>query len=264
MAETKDELVHDSLITFAEELADAARAVALQYFRTDLAIEDKADDSPVTLADKGAEKAMRTLIGEHYPEHGILGEEFGHEGAERDWTWVLDPIDGTGAFIIGMPLFGVLIALAYQGRPVLGVIDAPALNERWVGALGRPTLFNGKPCKTSDVKALANATLHSTSTEMFEGRQEERFKALGNQVKRRRYGGDCYQYGLMTLGGFEIVIEHTMKPHDYMALVPVVESAGGVVSDWSGEPLSLTSNGEVLACANAELHQAAIEALTIR
>lgn len=262
MAETDGGLVDDGLIAFAEELADAARTVALQYFRTDLAIEDKADDSPVTLADKGAERAMRSLIADRYPEHGILGEEFGHEGAERDWTWVLDPIDGTGAFIIGMPLFGVLVALAYQGRPVLGVIDAPALDERWVGAVGRPTLFNGQPCKTSRVTALADATLHSTSAEMFEGRQEERFRSLAIQAKRRRYGGDCYQYGLMTLGGFEIVIEHTMKPHDYMALVPVVESAGGTVSDWSGEPLTLASNGEVLACANADLHQAAINALS--
>ncbi len=263
MVGTDSGLIDDGLIAFAEELADAARAVALQYFRTDLAIEDKADDSPVTLADKGAERAMRTLIAERYPEHGILGEEFGHEGAERDWTWVLDPIDGTGAFIIGMPLFGVLVALAYQGRPVLGVIDAPALKERWVGAAGRPTLFNGKPCETSGVTALVDATLHSTSAEMFEGRQEARFQALATQTKRRRYGGDCYQYGLMTLGGFEIVIEHTMKPHDYMALVPVVESAGGVVSDWSGAPLTLDSNGEVLAVANPELHTAAIDALTI-
>lgn len=261
MADSDCVTVDDDLVAFAERLADAARSVALQYFRTDLAIEDKDDDSPVTQADKGAEQAMRALIAEHYPEHGILGEEFGHEGTDRDWTWVLDPIDGTGGFIIGMPLFGVLVALAYKGRPVLGVIDAPALGERWVGAVGRPTLFNGTPCRTSGKTKLADATLHTTSVELFDGRQEKRYWALAHQTKRRRYGGDCYQYGLLALGGIDIVIEHDMKPHDYMALVPVVEGAGGAVSDWSGAPLNLTSNGEVLATASGHAHESAVNCL---
>jgi len=261
MANSQIDQIDDDLVAFAGILADAARAIALQYFRTDLAIEDKADESPVTQADKGAERAMRALIAQHYPEHGILGEEFGHEGPDRDWTWVLDPIDGTGAFIIGMPLFGVLVALAYKGKPVLGVIDAPALGERWVGAVGQATLFNGAPCRTSEVTDLNNATLHTTSAELFEGRQDQRFRSLAKQVRRRRYGGDCYQYGLMTLGGIDVVIEDSMKPHDYMALVPVVESAGGIVSDWSGAPLTLASNGEVLAAANPAVHEAAVKHL---
>lgn len=260
-AEPQHPPVDNGLIDFAERLADAAREIALLHFRTDLAIEDKADSSPVTLADKGAEQAMRALIGERYPDHGILGEEFGHHGADRDWTWVLDPIDGTGAFIVGMPLFGVLIALAYRGQPVLGLIDAPALGERWIGAAGRPSLFNGAPCRVSGCDELSGATMHTTSPEMFTGRQQPRYDALCAATKRRRFGGDCYQYGILANGGIDLVLEDLMKPHDFMALAPVVTGAGGLISDWSGAPLTIESGGEILASSTPALHEAAIETL---
>ena len=253
--------IDPDLATFAGHLADEARAVAMRYFRTNLAVEEKPDQSPVTMADKGAEEIMRSMIADAYPQHGILGEEFGQEGRGREWVWVLDPIDGTGAFIAGMPLFGILIALARNGTPVLGLIDAPAVNERWTGSAGRPTLFNGARCAASTTDDLGQATLHTTSPDMFSGGQEARFHALCAATKRQRYGGDCYQYGVLALGGIELVIEDNMKPHDFMALAPVVTGAGGCISDWSGAPLTLESGGEVLASANPALHEAALAVL---
>lgn len=247
--------ISPDLIAFAEKLADTARGIARGYFRSGVAIDDKADESPVTIADRNAEEAMRALIMERYPDHGIVGEEFGSHKPGSDWSWVLDPIDGTGAFIIGMPLFGVLISLAYEGRPVLGVIDAPALGERWVGAVGQPTAFNGNPCSTGAITSLADATMHTTAPEMFAGDDAQRLDQLRAATKRLRYGGDCYQYGLLALGGVDLVIESGMKTHDFMALAPVVEGAGGVFSDWAGAPVTIESGGKVLAAANRDLHE---------
>jgi inositol-phosphate phosphatase / L-galactose 1-phosphate phosphatase / histidinol-phosphatase len=176
---------------------------------------------------------------------------------------VLDPIDGTKSFISGYPLFGSLIALAQGPRTVLGVVEAPALQERWVGAEGRATLLNGKPARTSECRSLAQAILYTTTTESFDEVERRRFEALGSRTALRRFGGDCYLYGLLASGYCDLVIEAKLKPHDFMAAIPIVTGAGGRISDWRGAPLEVSSDGRLLAAATEELWREALEALGI-
>ena len=251
---------HAELIAFANRLADASGEVIRQYFRQPVGIEQKQDSSPVTDADRAAERALRALLEERFPEHGIYGEEYGQRMGER-YTWVLDPIDGTKSFINGMPTFGTLIALLDGADPVLGIIDAPMLKERWVGAAGQPTEYNGSPCRTRARDNLAEAYMLSTSIDMFQGRQLEQYEALSRRIRVRRFGGDCYAYGLLAMGFVDIVIEASMEPYDFLAMPPVVAQAGGVISDWEGKPLDLNSPGTVLAAASPELHGQALEVL---
>jgi inositol-phosphate phosphatase / L-galactose 1-phosphate phosphatase / histidinol-phosphatase len=241
-------------LALAESLADAARAVVRRYFRRPLAVEDKSDRSPVTIADREAEAAMRRLIEERFPEHGILGEEHGSVRAEAEHLWVLDPIDGTKSFISGIPLFGTLIALLHRGRPMLGVIDQPILAERWIGAEGRPTTLNGARVETRRCPALASATLFSTAPEsMFQDADALGFARLRAAVKLTRTGADCYAYAQLASGFIDLVVEAQMKPYDYCALVPVIAGAGGVITDWQGEALGLHSDGRVFACGDPAL-----------
>lgn len=251
----------EGLRAFAEQLADLARPLALAHFRTPLGIEWKADLSPVTVADRAVERALRAAIAARYPAHGILGEEEAAVGIDRDVVWVVDPIDGTKSFVTGLPLFGTLIAAVVGGRPRVGVIEVPALGERWIGVAGGGTCLNGAPCRTSAVERLADARLFATSPDMFSPAEEIAFAALTDKVGLRRFGGDCYAYGLLASGHADLVVEASLKPYDFMALVPVVEEAGGVVTDWRGAPLSITSGGRVLAAANAALHARALEIL---
>ena len=238
-------------LALAESLADAARAVIRRYFRRPLAVEDKSDLSPVTIADRESEAAMRRLIEERFPEHGILGEEHGSLRADAEHLWVLDPIDGTKSFNSGIPLFGTLIALLHRGRPVLGVIDQPILAERWIGAAGRPTTLNGARVETRRCAALAAATLFSTAPEsMFAGADAVGFARLRGAVKLTRTGADCYAYAQLASGFVDLVVEAQMKPYDYCALVPVIAGAGGVITDWRGEALGLQSDGRVFACGD--------------
>jgi histidinol phosphatase-like enzyme (inositol monophosphatase family) len=244
-------------LALAGRLADAAGAVAMRYFRGTLAVDAKADASPVTVADREAEMAMRSILEAECPEHGIFGEEHGRARLDAEYVWVLDPIDGTKSFVIGKPLFGNLIALLRGGRPLVGIINCPALNERWVGMTGRPTTLNGKPVKTRAGAAPAAAWLATTTPEMFAGADADAFARLRKGVRHAVYGGDCHSYGLLASGTLDLVAEANMQPYDYMALVPVIEGAGGVVTNWSGAPLTLASDGRVLAAGDAALHAAA-------
>ena len=239
-------------LAFAGELADAARPIALRYFRTPLEVDSKDDESPVTIADRTIEAEMRRMIEARYPEHGIYGEEFGIKPG-NGLTWVLDPIDGTKSFITGLPLFGTLISLAYEDAPFVGMIDIPATGERWTGAPGRAD-FGGRPATTSDRTALGDARLYATSPEMFGGDTLGTFRRVSDRALMRRYGGDCYSYGLLASGHCDVVMEVGLQPYDYMALVPVIEAAGGVVTDWSGGKLSIGSAGDVVAAATPALH----------
>jgi inositol-phosphate phosphatase/L-galactose 1-phosphate phosphatase/histidinol-phosphatase len=251
-------------LALAEALADAARAVITGYFRQKLAVDDKSDRSPVTVADREAEAAMRRLIEARFPDHGILGEEHGSVRAEAEHLWVLDPIDGTKSFISGIPLFGTLIALLHRGQPVLGVIDQPILGERWLGAAGRPTTLNGAPVQTRSCPSLAAATLFSTAPDsMFASFEAEGFARLRRAVKLMRTGADCYAYAQLASGFIDLVVEGQLKPYDYCALVPVIEGAGGVITDWQGAPLGLASDGKVLACGDPTLAAAARARLTV-
>jgi len=249
--------VDAALIAFANELADAAGGIVRRYFRRGIAVDDKADMSPVTVADREAELALRALIEKRFPDHGILGEEHGSDRADAELVWVLDPIDGTKSFISGVPLFGTLIALVERGVPVLGVIDQPISRERWIGARGHKSTLNGAAISTRACPALASATLFATSPDMFRGADAEGFQRLKGAVKLARFGGDCYAYGLLAAGFIDLVVEAGLKPYDYAALVPVIAGAGGSMTDWQGDPLGLASDGRVLACGDPALATAA-------
>jgi inositol-phosphate phosphatase/L-galactose 1-phosphate phosphatase/histidinol-phosphatase len=246
---------------FAEHLADLARPLVLRHFRQAIAIEDKDDLSPVTVADREAEAAMRRAIAERFPDHGILGEEYGPERADAPLVWVLDPIDGTKSFITGKPLFGTLIALADEGRPILGIIDMPALDERFVGHDGGAALFNGAPIRTRAGAKLAGAHLHATSPAMFTGADETRFAALAKRVKHPIFGGDCHNYALLAAGWTDLVVEAQLKPYDYCAPAALIAAAGGIATDWQGAALTLASDGRVVMAADAALHAQALAAL---
>jgi histidinol phosphatase-like enzyme (inositol monophosphatase family) len=247
--------------TFAENLANETGAIALRYFRHPIAVDTKADASPVTVADRQIESFIRQRIRERYPTHGLLGEEHGRDAGSSSLMWVIDPIDGTKSFISGMPTFGTLIALLDDGTPVLGVADHPALRERWVGRAGMPTRSNGAVCRTSACTRLADAVLYATTPDMFKGAARTSFKAVSERARMRRFGGDCYAYALLASGFIDVVIEAGLKPYDYLALVPVIEGAGGVMTDWRGRPLGLESDGRVVAAATPALHRELLERL---
>ena len=250
-------------LALAGQLADTARAIAVRHFRQPIAVEHKGDGTPVTIADRDIETRMRAMIRAAFPEHAIRGEEFAAEGS-GEFTWVLDPIDGTKSFVTGFPLFGALIALLRDGKPVLGVLEIPALAERWVGCEGRPTLGNGLPVSTSTRHTLAEAAIYTTTPETFSSAERARFEALAGRTGLRRYGGDCYLYGMLAGGHCELVVEVQLKPHDFMAVVPVVEGAGGRITDWQGNPLTVNSDGRVVAAANEVLWRQAVETLNAR
>ncbi len=251
----------EDAIAFAHLLAEAAGAAIRPHFRAPLAVETKHDASPVTVADREAETAMRALIEQRRPGHGIIGEEFGavREGASE--VWVLDPIDGTKAFLAGKPLFGTLIALLREGRPILGVIDQPILGERWLGAAGRPTTFNGTAVSTRSCSALGHAVLSATTPEMFAGADKGSFDRLAARSRHTVYGADCYAYGLLASGHLDLVVEAGLAPYDFCALVPVVEGAGGVMTDWRGDALHAGSDGRVAAAGDAAVHRLALSLL---
>jgi len=256
------ETVSEVTVALAGALADAAGAVVRRYFRTRVAVEGKADKSPVTVADRDAEAAMRDLIAANHPDHGIVGEEHGAVRPDAEYVWVLDPIDGTKSFISGVPLFGTLIALLRDGVPVLGVIDQPILRERWLGARGRPTTLNGVPVATRACEDLRAATLFATSPDMFRGADAQAFARLAAAVGLVRHGADCYAAGLLASGFIDLIVEATLKPYDYCALAPVIEGAGGIITDWSGAKLGLGSDGRIAAAGDARAHGRALEMLS--
>lgn len=269
-------------VELAHCLADAAGKVSSRYFRTPVPVDVKSDASPVTIADREAELAVRQLIAQRCPDHSIFGEEGGYLAGDgsgpsssgsqgtSEWLWVIDPIDGTKSFITGKPLFGTLVALLHRGTPVLGIIDQPILKERWLGVAGQQSTLNGRPISTRACGSIGDAYLYATTPHMFEGESEAAFNRVRDAVRIPMYGCDCYAYGLLAAGHADLVVEADLKPYDYMALVPVIQGAGGVVTDWQGQPLRWTvgshgdvtaCSGEVLAAGDAEAHRQALELL---
>lgn len=256
-------MVGDSDIALAHALADAAGAAIRPYFRGEIGLESKTDASPVTLADRASEAAMRRLLTAERPRDGIIGEEYGAEREDASRVWVLDPIDGTTSFVAGRPIFGTLIALTIDGWPVLGVIDQCIGGERWIGAAGKPTLFNGKRARTRACRELSDAVLATTSPHAFDSHEGEHFLSLASRVATRRivYGGDCYNYGLVASGHVDLVVEAGLKLHDFAALSPIVEGAGGTMCDWEGNPLNAESDGRVIALGDAARLEDVIDGL---
>jgi histidinol phosphatase-like enzyme (inositol monophosphatase family) len=255
----------EELVRFAHRLADAAGEVVRRYFRHPVAVETKPDASPVTIADREAEQAMRALIREAYPLHGIEGEELGGERLDAPFVWCLDPIDGTKSFITGRPLFGTLISLVHDRRPVLGMIDQCILKERWVGVAGQPSTWNGAAIRVRPCPALDQAVLYVTTLQMFKTPPERAaFDRIEGAVRLPMYGGDCYAYGLLAMGFADLIVEADLDPHDFLALIPVIEGAGGVITDWQGRPLDAAADGRVIAAGDPRVHRAALEVLALR
>jgi len=248
----------------AHALADRAGAVILPHFRTAIAVDHKggAAFDPVTAADRDAEFAIRQALASAYPSHGIVGEEFGESRGSSDYCWIIDPIDGTRAFIIGQPLWGTLIGLTKAGAPLLGLMDQPYTGERfWSGEREAFFRHDGQT-KTMRVRAcpsLTGAVLATTTPDMFEGDDAERFERLSRAVRLRRFGGDCYNYCLLALGHIDLVVESGLKPFDILPLVPIIERAGGVVTTWEGN--DPRDGGRILAAGDRRLHAAAVEML---
>lgn len=234
------------LLNVAHELAWQAGKVTLRYFQTDITTDHKADESPVTIADRETERFLRAAITSRYPHHAVLGEEDGASGdSTSPWRWILDPIDGTKAFIHGMPTYGVMIGIEYEGAPVVGVVNMPALGE--IVAAGRELgcWWNGRPCRVSQVSALDQSLLVATSATRYEacGKQAA-FERLVNATGMFRTWGDCYGYLLVATGRAEVMIDPVMSIWDAAALLPILQEAGGTFTDWKGTPT--ISGGEGL------------------
>jgi histidinol phosphatase-like enzyme (inositol monophosphatase family) len=270
----------DAFIALAHQLADAAGNVIRSYFGAHGNVEAKSDASPVTIADREAEAAMRALITQYCPDHAILGEEFGQTVISRqssvvskdaankletgDWrlqtryTWVIDPIDGTKAFIAGRKEWGTLIALCEDGVPILGILDQPVTGERWVGMRGQPTSYNKSPSHVRMCMALSAASISTTSRNHFTPPQAKAFVALANQCDAVIENGDCYAYGLLARGERDIVIDAGLKPYDILALVPIIEGAGGIITTWDGASVMLSNYANVVAAGDSVLHADAL------
>ncbi len=260
-----NEAAQQELLSVAHELADAARAATLRYFRSDgLLAESKeaARFDPVTAADRASEEAMREVLARRRPEDGILGEEFGRSEGTTGLTWVLDPIDGTRAYLSGTPTWGVLIGLRRAERILLGVIDQPYIGERFVGGFGAAHVEGpqGKsPLKARAARPLNEAILFSTFPEVGTDAEGRAFREIASRVKLTRYGLDCYAYALVAAGQIDLVIEAGLQAYDVVAPIGVIEAAGGIVTDWQGRPA--INGGRVLAAANVDIHAAALDIL---
>jgi myo-inositol-1(or 4)-monophosphatase len=267
MTASMDRALTDRL-TFAHGLADAARAVIRPYFRRRIDVTDKGPAGffdPVTEADKRAEQVMRDRIAAAYPDDGILGEEFGHRAGDSGFVWILDPIDGTRAFIAGQPLWGTLIALEHSGVPVLGILDQPFLDERFTASAGVTELRNAsstQTLKTRRCAALGDAVICTTHPMLhFNEADRQRYWNVEKRCRLSRYGGDCYAYALVALGFVDLVIETDLKRWDIAPIIPIIEGAGGIVTDWEGRPMN--EGGRVVAAGDVRVHAEALKILAL-
>jgi histidinol phosphatase-like enzyme (inositol monophosphatase family) len=249
------------LLNAAIEISATAAAIPMRHYRSDLTVENKADESPVTIADRETEEHIRAAIQQRFPSHGIFGEEFGRSRAEAEFTWVIDPVDGTRSFISGVPLFGMLICVMQGDTPVAGVIRMPALGEWFAGWRGGGATWNGVPIHCRETRDIGDAWIIINEGNQMLTREPERLRRLMTVGRTRRFLNDCYPFGLLAMGKIDVVVDFDLQPYDYMAAVPVVEAAGGVITDWAGAPLGLNSDGTVIAAATPELHRELVSLL---
>ncbi len=245
----------------AIEIAKIASETALRYFRRKTDVEFKSDESPVTQADRNIEYRIREILGERYPEDGIFGEEHGIERADSEHMWVIDPIDGTRSFIAGSPLFGFLLGHLSGGVPDIGIIGMPALGEIFAAEAGSGATMNGIPIKTSGQRQLNQSILYINEGGKIFAEHPGKFARLVHSGQTRRFAHDCYSHALVAAGFADAVVDFDLKPYDYLPISTVVQAAGGSISDWSGQPLSLKSNGTIIAAATPELHAQVLELL---
>ena len=246
---------YDEFVKFANFLADESSIIITKYFRTKININKKKDSTPVTIADQNTELKIRELISSKYPSHGILGEEYEQINTKAEFMWVIDPIDGTRSFIAGHKDFGTLIALLHNNKPILGIINCPAHNERWIGIKDHHTTCNNIKVSTSSIKKIEDSYLFTSGEFFYEPFLKKGFEKIKDQSKYFRYGGDCYMYGMLASGLIDVVIEDTLKAHDYMALVNIIEGAGGKITDKFGKNVSIESDGSLVASCNPNIHQ---------
>ncbi|WP_315795959.1 MULTISPECIES: histidinol-phosphatase [unclassified Bradyrhizobium] len=250
---------------FIGRLATASGETILPFFRTSLLVDNKSsrhDFDPVTEADRAAEAVMRRLIKANFPQHGIVGEEFGNEREDADYVWVLDPIDGTKSFIAGFPTWGTLIALLHKGTPVFGMMHQPFIGERFAGDNGSANYKNGGGERRLSVRRcerLADAVCYTTSPLLMNEADRATFGRVEAETRLSRYGGDCYSYCMLAAGHLDLVIETELKPYDIAALIPIINGAGGIVTDWEGGPAQ--NGGRIVAAGDKRVHEAALKRL---
>jgi len=253
-----------ALPAFLDRLASAAAEAIMPHFRMRGSVETKSQTrfDPVTAADRGAEEAIRRIINATYPEHGIVGEELGTERADAEFVWVIDPIDGTRSFITGLPVWGTLIGLLRNGKPILGMMAQPFTGERFAGD-GQRAWYSGpdgeQPISTRPCAALAEASLFTTTPAMFSGADRQSYDRVEKSVRLARYGCDCYAYCMVAAGNADVVVEAGLQAYDIVALIPIVEGAGGRLTDWQGN--SAARGGRVVASGDANLHERVVEIL---
>ena len=251
---------------FVDQLATVSGETILPFFRAALAVESKKREDgsfdPVTAADRAAESAMRTLIRRMFPEHGIIGEEYGDERAEAEYVWVLDPIDGTKSFISGLPIWGTLIALTRFGEPVFGMMHQPFTGERFAGD-GGAAHYRGpggkRELRVRPCAALDEAVVYTTSPRLMKSADREVFRRVEDAARLSRYGGDCYAYCMLAAGQIDVVIETELKLHDVMALIPIIAGAGGMMTTWDNGPPQ--AGGRIIAAGDRRVHAAALALL---
>lgn len=259
--------MHESAISraFFDRLADAAAQEVMPLFRAGIAVDNKLAGAfdPVTAADRQAELAMRAIIAATFPDHGILGEEYGSDGLEREHVWVLDPIDGTRSFIAGIPLWGTLIGLTRGGRAVMGMMAQPFTGERFFGDGGSADYAGpggARALRTRPCARLSEATLFTTTPSLFSETERPLYDSLERAARLARYGADCYAYCMLAAGNVDLVVEAGLKPYDFTALIPIIEGAGGRITSWAGGPPG--EDGRVLAAGDARLHEEVLKRLS--
>lgn len=252
---------HGDFLDFAEKLADQSRKTLLAVKDEAPEVDIKSDASFVTTTDKAVETALRTMIQETYPDHGILGEEFDNINIEADFVWVLDPIDGTAAFVAGIPVYGTLIGLAWKGRPYIGVIDHPVTSDRWVGVSGQMAEHNDVPVRVRECASIETAYTTCSNPDFMTEDEFARFTVLRKRAQNVQYGGSCYSYGVLASGRTDLAIDSGLEAFDVYASAAIIEGAGGFITDWNGDPITFDMIGHVIAAGDKTRLQDAITIL---
>jgi histidinol phosphatase-like enzyme (inositol monophosphatase family) len=246
----------------AASMTDVSGELIRTHQQNPFDIEIKDDGSPVTSVDKAAEMSIRNIIAELHPDHGIIGEEYEPSAADSEFVWVIDPIDGTLPFLAGFPVFGTLIALLHNGTPVLGVIDMPMTRERWIGGSNLPSTHNGKPVRTRVCENLATASMSTSNPDFYDDASVPALKRMQRATRLSIYGGSCMAYGQIASGRIDVGMDVQFDVFDYLALVPIINGAGGIITDWNGDALDIKSGDRFIAAGDERTHAEALQVLS--